>query len=113
MYNDDRIAGIVDFHALLTGEPDAFAPDGYGPVTSDIDLATAVGMSSRFPWIAPAASVTVNLDKTVWLNAAGSEKNEKIGSQTIRLVDGGYYDNIRNGHAFGSSRQSKIYGSEV
>jgi hypothetical protein len=44
------------------------------PVTKDVKLSDAAGMSARFPWIMPAATI---------------ERNGKI----MRLVDGGYFDN--------------------
>jgi predicted chitinase len=46
----------------------------------DIRLSTAAAISARFPWLTPAATVTVT--------EAGTNK-----AQTIRLVDGGYVDN--------------------
>jgi predicted acylesterase/phospholipase RssA len=44
------------------------------PVTTDLRLSQAAGMSARFPWILPAARV-------------------KQGSHYFHLVDGGYFDN--------------------
>ncbi|MEQ1578062.1 MAG: hypothetical protein ABL894_10445 [Hyphomicrobium sp.] len=46
----------------------------------DIPLSTAAGISARFPWLTPAATVTV-VD-------AATKKH-----QSVRLVDGGYVDN--------------------
>jgi predicted chitinase len=46
----------------------------------DIRLSTAAGISARFPWVTPAATVSV--------------ADERLGTGTkIRLVDGGYVDN--------------------
>jgi hypothetical protein len=44
------------------------------PVKEDLQLSQAVGISARFPWILPAATV-------------------KRGEDTLQLVDGGYFDN--------------------
>jgi len=44
------------------------------PVTKDVKLSDAAGMSARFPWIMPAATI---------------DRNGKL----MRLVDGGYFDN--------------------
>jgi hypothetical protein len=53
--------------SLLSGLP--------GPsVKADVKLSEAAGMSARFPWILPAATI-------------------KRGGRSIRLVDGGYFDN--------------------
>ena len=46
----------------------------------DIPLSTAAGLSARFPWVTPAATVTVVDAKT-------------RRHHSIRLVDGGYIDN--------------------
>lgn len=43
-------------------------------VREDLQLSQAVGISARFPWILPAATV-------------------KRGDETLQLVDGGYFDN--------------------
>lgn len=48
------------------------------PNKRDVKLSTAVGVSARFPWITPAASIT---SARAW----GKEKR--------RLVDGGYFEN--------------------
>lgn len=53
--------------ALLAGLP-------VPPVTKDVKLSDAAGMSARFPWIMPAATI---------------KRNNKV----MRLVDGGYFDN--------------------
>jgi Flp pilus assembly protein TadD len=92
MYADNKTTGQEDFYDLLLGRPGVFGPEPLGPIARDIDLATAVGISARFPWIAPAASLNVEMNKTVWLSASQT-KVVKVGPQTIRLVDGGYYDN--------------------
>jgi len=44
------------------------------PVKADVKLSEATGMSARFPWILPAATI-------------------KRDGKSIRLVDGGYFDN--------------------
>jgi hypothetical protein len=54
-------------NALLSGQ---HAP----PVAADIKLSDAAGMSTRFPWVLPAAAI-------------------KRDGRLIRLVDGGYFDN--------------------
>jgi hypothetical protein len=48
---------------------------------NDISLSTAVSLSARFPWIAPAG----------WFNEENAWEPQK--PQKIRLVDGGYFDN--------------------
>jgi hypothetical protein len=48
------------------------------PDQRDVKLSTAVGVSARFPWITPAATIT-------------SQRN--WGTQKRRLVDGGYFEN--------------------
>jgi predicted negative regulator of RcsB-dependent stress response len=90
-YEDVKITGVEEFHLLLAGGVDA-EPGPFKEVASDIDLATAVGISARFPWIEPAASVPVQLSRRVWLDSSES-RTEKTAPQNIRLVDGGYYDN--------------------
>lgn len=51
-----------------------------GPRPLDVPLSTAAGMSARFPWVTPAATVHV--------------EDEKFKpSKKLRLVDGGYVDN--------------------
>jgi len=47
----------------------------------DLKLSTAAGISARFPWIMPAATV----------HAAKQNENRK--NNNIRLVDGGYFEN--------------------
>lgn len=49
-----------------------------GPVKLDVKLSTAAGISARFPWILPAATVNTEL--------AGGRKSR------MRLVDGGYVE---------------------
>jgi hypothetical protein len=51
------------------------------PITrsNDIPLSTAVSLSARFPWIAPAG----------WFN----EVDKEGGIHKVRLADGGYFDN--------------------
>jgi hypothetical protein len=56
VYNDNKIVGVVDSYELLSGNTGAFGADWIEPMTGDIDLATSVGISARFPWIASAAS---------------------------------------------------------
>jgi hypothetical protein len=46
----------------------------------DLRLSTAMGISARFPWVTPAASLPA------WISSDGTPR-------TIRLVDGGYVDN--------------------
>jgi hypothetical protein len=79
-----ELTGIAEFHNTL--DPNYFKnqthPDEVDPndllkiklFTLDVDVATAVGVSARFPWVMPAASVVV-------------------GDTKERLVDGGYYEN--------------------
>ena len=55
---------------LFTGRDRTVKP----MVRSDLTLSTAVGLSARFPWILPAATV-------------------KLGRGAVHLVDGGYFDN--------------------
>jgi hypothetical protein len=52
----------------------------------DIRLSTAVGLSARFPWLAPAGSFT---------QRCGTDLNDESSTTTkkVRLVDGGYFDN--------------------
>jgi tetratricopeptide (TPR) repeat protein len=93
MFNDDKIAGVVEFHRLLAGGANIDIPlVNYPALKQDIDLATAVSISARFPWIMPAATVPADVVKTIWLNAAET-KSEDRGIKNVRLVDGGYYDN--------------------
>jgi predicted acylesterase/phospholipase RssA len=59
---------IARLHPLLP-------PDADAATEPDIKLSTAVGMSARFPWILPAASVETGADR-----------------KRMRLVDGGYVE---------------------
>jgi hypothetical protein len=47
----------------------------------DLKLSTAAGISARFPWIMPAATVRA------------PKQNENRKNNNIRLVDGGYFEN--------------------
>ena len=51
-----------------------FAGGQTPPITKDVKLSEAAGMSARFPWVLPAATIT---------------RDGKV----MRLVDGGYFDN--------------------
>jgi hypothetical protein len=55
------------YRSLPTGLPGP-------PVTKDVKLSDAAGMSARFPWIMPAVTI-------------------KRDGKIMRLVDGGYFDN--------------------
>ncbi len=68
--NISTITRIVEFHKLL-GKPPGAAMDVFA---EDLSLATAVGLSARFPWILPAGRLT---------NA----------EHDLRMVDGGYIEN--------------------
>jgi len=59
---------IARLHPLLP-------PDGDATTEPDIKLSTAAGMSARFPWVLPAASVETGADR-----------------KRMRLVDGGYVE---------------------
>jgi hypothetical protein len=59
---------IARLHPLLPKEEDA-------DIESDIKLSTAAGISARFPWVLPAASVETGVDR-----------------KRMRLVDGGYVE---------------------
>jgi predicted acylesterase/phospholipase RssA len=59
---------IARLHPLLP-------PDADAATEADIKLSTAAGMSARFPWVLPAASVETGPDK-----------------KRMRLVDGGYVE---------------------
>ena len=59
---------IARLHPLLPPGADA-------TTESDIKLSTAAGMSARFPWVLPAATVETGVDR-----------------QRMRLVDGGYVE---------------------
>lgn len=62
-------SALEDFHNSL-------AIGGPNPRGVDVTLATAVGLSARFPWIMPAATV----------RAPGNERS-------LRLLDGGIFEN--------------------
>ncbi len=59
---------IARFHPLLP-------PDGDAVNEPDIKLSTAAGISARYPWVLPAASVETGADR-----------------KRMRLVDGGYVE---------------------
>ena len=59
---------IARLHPLLP-------PEGDGDSEPDIKLSTAAGISARFPWVLPAASIETGADAT-----------------RMRLVDGGYVE---------------------
>jgi hypothetical protein len=52
----------------------------------DVSLATAVGLSARFPFVTPAGRLSC---RRSWFGASDQEKLRDIA----RYIDGGYYDN--------------------
>jgi hypothetical protein len=58
---------------------DAGSGDGSGPGLSDVPLSTAVHLSARFTYVSPAATVP--------------SPRKDDGSASVRLVDGGYFEN--------------------
>ncbi len=75
----ERTVGVYPFW------PDGRLPENVRPLVPmgqapEISLSTAIGISARFPWLTPAASVDFTDDTT--------KTHRKI-----RLVDGGYADN--------------------
>ncbi|MDX2155568.1 MAG: hypothetical protein SFW09_03575 [Hyphomicrobiaceae bacterium] len=62
-------SALQNFHEALSGR-------GTGPDGGDITLAAAIGLSSRFPWLMPAATIRL-----------------PDGKPKLRLLDGGIFEN--------------------
>jgi hypothetical protein len=70
------LTGLSELHHVFLDLP-AGATDAaleVADINRDVKLSTAVGMTARFPWISPAASI-------------------RLERSTVRLVDGGIYEN--------------------
>ena len=88
--SDDKTARIWDVKSGAEIIPANGRRLGHYPRGEDLKLSTAAGISARFPWLMPAATLRGWRHSTARNGRARQDKKE---GTVLRLVDGGYFEN--------------------